>query len=227
MLHVGRRRLLRPAQRLPAGRAARARRGRCAASSSGINTRRSAGAARGASTANRRRRRRPRYYGRLWGRPKEQWAQSPLRSGPPPPRRMSDEPLYLAARRLRRRGPEPGPLPADGQLARTMELASRSRGLLPQSTTVFLAGGFGFGGAMRAAGRRGALGAPGRRRDVPALGLREARRLALTRTRGPGPRPTTATSCCRRRRSTATWAPSNCRSWCAPTCLRSSGGRRR
>ena len=37
-------------------------RGRCAASSSGINTRRSASAARGASTANRLRRRRPRYY---------------------------------------------------------------------------------------------------------------------------------------------------------------------
>ena len=58
------RRLLRPAQCLPAGRVIlHVREGRCAASSSGINTRRSASAAPGPSTASRPARRRPRYYG--------------------------------------------------------------------------------------------------------------------------------------------------------------------
>jgi hypothetical protein len=102
---------------------------------------------------------------RLLGRPKEQmWPKVQLRRGPPPPRRMSDEPLYLA-----RRGdcggsaPNPAHCLADGQLFHaTMEVVRRSRNFAPLNrTTVFLAGGFGFGGgAMRAAGGDAAPWAP-------------------------------------------------------------------
>ena len=102
---------------------------------------------------------------RLWGRPKEQmWPKIQLRSGPPPPRRMSDEPLYLARRGdCGGTGPNPAHCLADGQLFHaTMELLRRSRNFAPLNrTTVFLAGGFGFGGhAMRAAGGDAAPWAP-------------------------------------------------------------------
>jgi len=94
---------------------------------------------------------------RLWGRPKEQmWPKVQVWSRAPPAGRIVDKPLYLARRGdCGGKAPNPAHCVADGQLFHaTMELLRRSQGFASiNETTVFLAGGFGFGGhAMRATG---------------------------------------------------------------------------